>query len=440
MHKTEADISLIRKYLNGELDARAMHRLERRAMDDPFLMDALEGYENAKVGQQPQLAELSSRLQHRVARKEARVIPFRFIAVAASVLIVASVGGWLLLNTHKQAQLPKVASVIPSSDTTGSKAPAMGVDVAKTELQKAPITQKQLPPPVTSKIITEIKPATAQQYGNAAPAEVVADDEIVAKPGLVMADTMIAANANKEATPLDEMIVMDYTSQKKKVNIGKDSLKKSRAFNLPQLVTAKVPGVSTTPANNRFNDLNPIAGLVVTRPDGLPIAGAQVHVAGSNKTAYTNAKGIFTLPVDSSKVKLNVGYVGYQSQQYNVGSRQDTIKIALQPDPASLSEVVVANYDKKIPGANLTTAHPKDGWYSFNEYLKTHAISPDGKTGTVHLSFTVSTLGVISDIKVTKGLSDLTDKKAIDLLKTGPAWFGNINGKAEQMEVKVKFK
>ena len=36
------DILQIRKYLNGELNARAMHQLERRAQDDPFLMDAMK--------------------------------------------------------------------------------------------------------------------------------------------------------------------------------------------------------------------------------------------------------------------------------------------------------------------------------------------------------------------------------------------------------------
>jgi hypothetical protein len=72
--KHEADISLIRKYLSGELDARAMHLLERRAQDDPFLMDALEGYENTKSDSVVPLSELSARLHNRVEKKKGRVI------------------------------------------------------------------------------------------------------------------------------------------------------------------------------------------------------------------------------------------------------------------------------------------------------------------------------------------------------------------------------
>jgi len=49
--KKETDILLIRKYLNGELDARAMHELERRSLDDPFLMEAMQGYEQTEGDQ-----------------------------------------------------------------------------------------------------------------------------------------------------------------------------------------------------------------------------------------------------------------------------------------------------------------------------------------------------------------------------------------------------
>src|SRR5580698_1120684 len=35
----------IQKYLNGEMSAREMHDLEKTALDDPFLADAIEGME-----------------------------------------------------------------------------------------------------------------------------------------------------------------------------------------------------------------------------------------------------------------------------------------------------------------------------------------------------------------------------------------------------------
>ncbi len=40
----EPTADLIRRYLAGELDDKTMHALERQALEDPFLADALEGY------------------------------------------------------------------------------------------------------------------------------------------------------------------------------------------------------------------------------------------------------------------------------------------------------------------------------------------------------------------------------------------------------------
>jgi hypothetical protein len=44
----KADISLIRKYLRGELDPRAMYELERQAQDDPIVMDMINGVEHSQ--------------------------------------------------------------------------------------------------------------------------------------------------------------------------------------------------------------------------------------------------------------------------------------------------------------------------------------------------------------------------------------------------------
>ena len=67
-------------------------------------------------------------------------------------------------------------------------------------------------------------------------------------------------------------------------------------------------------------------------------------------------------------------------------------------------------------------AHPKAGWNAFQKYISTVAISPDGKCGAVKLSFTVGASGVINDCKVTTGLSEAADKKAVELIKNGPTW------------------
>jgi hypothetical protein len=104
VHSKKANILQIQKYLNGELDARAMHKLEMEALNDPFLMDALEGYENMGTSQQLNLGDLTARLQQRTGENKGRVIPWTVWPIAASVLIALSLGG-LYLNRASKPEL-----------------------------------------------------------------------------------------------------------------------------------------------------------------------------------------------------------------------------------------------------------------------------------------------------------------------------------------------
>jgi TonB-dependent SusC/RagA subfamily outer membrane receptor len=103
------NISQIRKYLNGELDARAMHELERQALDDPFLADALEGYA-LKGDQQHNLTDLQKRLQRRTAPTRKRLTLWPSLTIAASVLLFVAAGGWWLVNSRSSNVQSNVAA------------------------------------------------------------------------------------------------------------------------------------------------------------------------------------------------------------------------------------------------------------------------------------------------------------------------------------------
>ncbi|RPD40235.1 carboxypeptidase-like regulatory domain-containing protein [Chitinophaga barathri] len=123
---------LIRRYLAGELDDKTMHALEKQALDDPFLADALEGYAMHEPDQSAALSDLGARLGERVSagKKDAIVVPaaaavqsdtppekgkvrrldYRW-AAAAVILVILTVGGLMMLNKgpgeQDIAQVPK---------------------------------------------------------------------------------------------------------------------------------------------------------------------------------------------------------------------------------------------------------------------------------------------------------------------------------------------
>ncbi|MEI9808705.1 MAG: hypothetical protein WDO16_13070 [Bacteroidota bacterium] len=52
----------IEKYHKGQLSPKEMHSLEKAALDDPFLADALEGYATPGINVAADIAELKKRL------------------------------------------------------------------------------------------------------------------------------------------------------------------------------------------------------------------------------------------------------------------------------------------------------------------------------------------------------------------------------------------
>src|SRR5216117_124873 len=57
----------IEKYHRGLLSPKEMHEMEKAALDDPFLADALEGYGAVNVNAAADIEELEKKLEQRVS-------------------------------------------------------------------------------------------------------------------------------------------------------------------------------------------------------------------------------------------------------------------------------------------------------------------------------------------------------------------------------------
>jgi TonB family protein len=424
-----ANISQIEKYLDGKLDATAMHQLERQAQDDPFLMDALEGYEKSGVKQQ-QLNELQNRLQQRVIEKQRNIIPWRMVAIAASVLIVLTLGGLWIHNNQPQKQ-QQIAQV----DKTAIK-PSPLTHAPVIAENKKEIIEKSEPLAVLSSPHKSLsrKSRSINSYADAIKPQANANSDMLSAE-LDKADRPVTKPAEKDSTPLDEALVMAYSAKRKTVN------KKATDSNIVASLAGKVPGVSL----KEISAKNKIQGMVVD-DRGQPLPGVVVKVKGTNTTVVTNSDGNFILNADSNKKEnLTISFVGFETKEL-IASNNKPLKVALSPNNNSLNEVVVTGYGtqkKSTVTSSVSTVSAKTSSQNekknFENYIKDKAISPDGKTGTVKLSFTIGGNGALSDFKIIKSLSDAADKTAIDLVKNGPAWSSEANGQPKTVEVKIRF-
>lgn len=84
-----------------------------------------------------------------------------------------------------------------------------------------------------------------------------------------------------------------------------------------------------------------ITGKVVD-VQGEPVIGATVMEKGTTNGIITDVDGNFTLNVSPNR-KLQVSYVGYQTQEITIGSNR-TLRITLKEDSELLDEVVVVGY------------------------------------------------------------------------------------------------
>ena len=67
---TAADIE---KYHNGLMSSKERHALEKAALDDPFLADALEGYATSSINSNNDIDELKKRLAARIEQEKEKL-------------------------------------------------------------------------------------------------------------------------------------------------------------------------------------------------------------------------------------------------------------------------------------------------------------------------------------------------------------------------------
>ncbi|MBS0028401.1 energy transducer TonB [Chitinophaga sp. 22321] len=394
--KPEALAALIRQYLAGELDDKAMHDLERQALDDPFLADALEGYALHPPEQQSQQADLTFRLEARIAPKQAKVrIMYYRWAAAAAILLLMCTAGWFLLEQQRTpvpvagVQLPVLAPVADSApQTEHSTAPAAELASADQPVKADQLAKKTAPPapavPNTYKLKEQkaaLQSADADTR-NIDPAPAAAAPVTPAPVPLALnrkEDKAFAAKAEKQAeSTANYNLITPAEKQRQQHYIGQPD---SSSKGLNEVV---VVGYGAQKKQSVSGSTVVIRGMSTVRGDSANIGGA---LAGKTAGVNVIAKGT---------------------------SEDDEI---VYHAPA-----------------------PVTGQTAFDNYLRTKTINPENKyTGTVRVSFTVMPDGSLQDFRIFRHLNEICDAEAIRVIKEGPAWIPASDGKPAKVKVRVKF-
>ena len=441
----------IRRYLEGRMSPEEMHRMEKAALDDPFLADAMEGYQlNPDLIVKSDIAELKERLTERTLPSEKTSFGWWRIAALLILVLGASTAVWYLsrpvaeLNTlakneelrplpHNDSPMQIMPGLI-SADTTVAGNRNMGKQeeaIAKTEKDKTIFPGK-----------TDIK--SAGQPVNASETEQVNKDQ-----------SMAAIEKEKQSKEKSEPAKITAAPKEPDISLaGRQSIPSKAA----PLIEKNADARNLAPASSEISRTGPVAkgtGAIpsyyfrgrVTDINNKPVPYASVRISNSVKGWYTDVQGRFSLVSSDSILKTEIVSVGYNSKKISLTATPDPAVIRLEYSSASLSEVVVSTgksrekkeadqTDSNEEKNKMIYAEPADGWSLYEIYIKnnlrvpvTHDPSP--LKGAVTVSFYVNPdNGLLSDFRIEKSLGIRHDKEAIRVLKEGPPWdvFNSIKG------------
>ncbi|MDE3234646.1 MAG: carboxypeptidase-like regulatory domain-containing protein [Bacteroidota bacterium] len=407
----------IEKYLQGKLSAAAMHELEKAALQDPFLAEAIEGYQQTSIATAKRhLTEIDQQLN---GYKEAtKVIPLpssskRWWNIAA--ILVLFIGGaalWLSRSSTQKENQPALAVVTPSlqqqeknilsKDSTGKP------EAAEHELTASIEKKKETP-----------KQATERKNINVDKVDHVA--AITAEPSHEAIHAMASSTSDTLNTPGTHQPV---ATSKKQVFTAT-----AMAFRSTQLLA----------------DSLRLFKVRVTDENGGPVGNALIHLDELKKDFITDNNGYFSFTTNDSLTNTTISSVGFTNNQVTLSANHIN-HIVLDENKASLSEIVVTALGKKkennssiMPNFKIKSFFmPVGGWDDFKDYVIKKVGSGETELeGDVEFELELDDQGKVKDVAITESPNEKINEKLASAIKDGPRWIHPI--KKNKTKAHIKF-
>jgi TonB family protein len=427
----------IEKYHKGSLSAKEMNELEKAALDDPFLADALEGYGATPVNATADLSELEKKLQKRIsgAKVVSIVTPpssFKWWKAAAAVLVIGGVGFF----TYRIS-------------TNGKNN-----DVAQLEKQKKSNEQPVAPVIDSNKLSTPETPGIADSNkGTATSITAGSQKDKTTRFFNTTTDTIRNDFAANASAPVG--LARDYKTEK---NDSTEKLEAAASYpeafaksKKPEQNSRQSEGYVTM--QQKAGDLrdqqkiNYFRGRVVDVNNN-PLPFANITNTRDNIGTYADAKGNFTLISPDSTLDVQVRSVGFENNLAQLKNNIASNQVTLQEDKVSPDKII--SYKKpdtsrfRKDNVKFEEPEPADGWNNYGVYLANNTKVPDDlkkkelDSGQVQVSFEVNQNGNPVNLRVEKSLCEKCDEEAIRLVKEGPKWKKK-NKKTKRVTISVPF-
>jgi TonB family protein len=445
----------IDKYLKGQLTPAQMNALEKKALNDPFLADALQGLDSLDSGQlQSDIEDLRARVARKV-RKE--VTPWMWTIRIAAGLVILAISTFLIIfisderqgrnknlalnKEEKSSQEQQAQPLPPTSDSIQSK------PSSPTEVEEEKMPQSAAPAPA-AKSSADIRSRAEQVLEQPQADDQQADVEIKEDTDLI--DEEISQALNEEPRTANsqgqQSAPSAFEDAAKIETLKKDEIERNVTSDKRKSLSsagAKEPTVTYNAARKI------VRGKVTFSEDGTGLPGVNVLVQGSNEGAVTDAQGNYQIAVEGQPT-LQFSFIGFTTTE--VKATSDELNVTLDPDISELSEVVVVGISDDVGFQPSTPtvmelAAPEGGRRMFKQYLEQNLQYPQQALenkieGKVTVQFTIDMTGQLSDFRVVRGLGFGCDDEVIRLIRQGPKWSPTKKNEApikDRVRVRMRF-
>ena len=444
------------KYFTHQLSNTERHTIEKAALTDPLVNDAMEGYENTNFElANKQLAIIQQNIQG-TQQEAAKVITMtttnnskQWLRIAAAIIIMVGVGSTIWLVNNNNSIVEKPIAYIPNEVI---QAP---VDVTTKEVT----TNNKTTTTVTIPEAVATKPSTQAS----APTLKLSIDEVagLTKDNATNTATITESNTQLNAPKAIEqedskaLLAKEEALRKQQSNDLAIADKKKETAKSAKNVTIATPSIAdneitrnnnTRAYNNQNASPNVFRGRVLNN-NGEALAATTLSVRNSNTNilARTDNDGNFSVQLPDTNAIVSVETSGYAQQQLNLSAnRSNNIVLEKGKEETSLAETVVVAYGTaKAKTANAATQkvtqqemlnggiEPLGGWKSFNQYLEqklailkleNEGDIEDESSDNLTINFKVKNNGEPTNINVKGAKNNKVAQKAAEIIEQGPKW------------------
>lgn len=387
----------LKDYIQGKRHGKEANQLERDAMNDPFLQDAIDGFDSVQGNHLPVIEELENRIQKNSTSKTPNLKRIWILGIAASLLFIVGIGTILRIYNLPENNLAHQA--VPTVKQVENRV-AESIE-SNSEIHENIIKEKAIAQNITS---TEEKTSS-----------------------LVNNEVIVESVVNNEAKSLSEEV-------NEAVSIVTDGISDKKFSESNQYQVSE--------GNSDQEVLSGAVSGVVLDETGQPLLGVSVKSKNGQNGTITDINGRFKLVAPKNE-QLVASYIGYEKKEITI--TDDSAIIQLKPDNIALNEVVMVGYGNqkakksdnyrsksddviygRTAGVEVSQISKSEtfGEYEFKEYFEKNRNKTicENKPNSLTAVFLVDLTGKPTNIKITSCNCKELENEFLRLINIGPLW------------------